>query len=90
MNNFITYIKIYPQHNKGKVLASVMVKTSIGITLTNLSIVLAPNGNNGMIVTYPPNPYYVGEEVRAIFYPESKQVRDYIEKAVIEKYMDMY
>jgi len=83
--NFITYIKIYPNQNpnKGKVLASAMVKTNIGITLTNLSIVLGPNG---LFVSYPPNPYYHGNEVRAIFYPESKEVRDYIQKEVIAKY----
>lgn len=86
MENFITHIQIYSQNKFGKVLASVKVKTSIGITLTNLQIVIGPHG---LFVAYPPNPYYNGDAIRAIFYPENKQVRDYIEKAIIEKYENL-
>lgn len=46
------------------------------------------DGENGLYVGYPNDPFYKGEDFRAVCQPISKQLRDHIENRVLEKYQD--
>ena len=43
-------------------------------------------GENGLFVGYPPDPFYKGEEYRSICNPICRQLREHIENCVLEKY----
>lgn len=43
-------------------------------------------GENGLFVGYPVDPFYKGEEYRSICTPMSRQLREHIENCVLEKY----
>ena len=45
-------------------------------------------GENGLFVSYPVDPFYKGEEYRSICTPLSRQLREHIENCVIEKYKE--
>jgi len=40
----------------------------------------------GLFVGYPNDPFYKGEDFRSICLPITKQLKDHIEKCVLEKY----
>ena len=44
------------------------------------------DGENGMFVGYPVDPFYKGEGYRNIFFPITAELRHHIEKSVLEKY----
>lgn len=43
-------------------------------------------GENGLYVGYPNDPFYKGEEYRSICLPVTRQLREHIENCVLEKY----
>ena len=43
-------------------------------------------GENGLFVSYPFDPFYKGEEFRSVCNPITKQLREHIENCVLEKY----
>ena len=43
-------------------------------------------GENGLFVGYPNDPFYKGEEFRHIAQPITRQLREHIEACVLEKY----
>lgn len=43
-------------------------------------------GENGLYVGYPFDPFYKSEEYRSIYTPMSRQLREHIENVVLEKY----
>ena len=43
-------------------------------------------GENGLYVGFPNDPFYRGEELRAGVFPMTKQLREHIENCVLEKY----
>lgn len=82
----ITNVQVFPfkesaslGHLKG--LASVVLADQIQIR--GLRIM---EGENGMYVGYPLDPFYKGEEIRSSVLPVSRQQREAIENAVLEKY----
>jgi len=46
-------------------------------------------GENGMFVGYPPDPFYKGEDYRSACFPITRQLREHIENCVLEKYMEL-
>jgi len=44
------------------------------------------DGENGMFVGYPNDPFYKGEDFRSICNPITRQLREHIENCVLEKY----
>jgi stage V sporulation protein G len=44
------------------------------------------DGENGMFVGYPNDPFYKGEDYRSICLPITRQLREHIENCVLEKY----
>lgn len=45
------------------------------------------DSNNGLFVTFPLDPFYKGEDFRCIAQPITRQLREHIEKCVLEKYI---
>lgn len=46
------------------------------------------DGENGLFVGYPNDPFYKGEEFRFICQPITRQIREEIENKVLEKYQE--
>lgn len=46
------------------------------------------DGENGLYVGYPNDPFYKGEDFRTVCQPISKQLREHIENRVLEKYQE--
>lgn len=44
------------------------------------------DGENGMFVGYPNDPFYKGEDFRTICSPMTRQLREHIENCVLERY----
>lgn len=43
-------------------------------------------GENGMFVSYPIDPFYKGEDMRCIAQPITRNLRENIENCILEKY----
>lgn len=43
-------------------------------------------GDNGLFVGYPVNPFYKGEDFRTVVQPMTRPLREHIENCVLEKY----
>lgn len=44
------------------------------------------DGENGLYVVYPFDPFYKGEDLRSICFPITRQLKEHIENCVLEKY----
>lgn len=44
------------------------------------------DGENGLFVGYPVDPFFKGEEYRTVCNPMTRQLREHIENCVLEKY----
>ena len=82
----VTLVQVFPfkegaslGHIKG--LASIVLADQIMIR--GLRIM---EGENGMYVGYPIDPFFKGEELRSVVNPITSDQRAAIEKAVLEKY----
>ena len=45
------------------------------------------DGENGLFVGYPIDPFYKSDDCRSICFPITRQLREHIENCVLEKYM---
>ena len=46
-------------------------------------------GENGLFVGYPNDPFYKGEDYRSVCFPMTRQLREHIENCVLEKYHEL-
>lgn len=46
-------------------------------------------GENGLYISYPADPFFNGDEFRSICNPITRQLREHIENTVLEKYTEM-
>lgn len=46
------------------------------------------DGENGLYVGYPNDPFYKGEDFRSICQPITRQLREHIENCILEKYQE--
>lgn len=82
----VTQVNVYPL-NEGayigrlKALANIVLNDQIQVR--GLRVM---DGENGLFVGYPTDPFYKGEEYRSIFFPITRECRQHIEKSVLEKY----
>ena len=44
------------------------------------------DGESGLYVSYPADPFYKGEEIRSVCNPITRELRERIENAVLEKF----
>ena len=82
----VTQVKVYPfketptlGHIKG--MASVVLNDQLQVR--GLRIM---EGENGLFVSYPLDPFYKGEDYRSLCFPITRQLREHIEACVLEKY----
>lgn len=82
----VTNVQVYPfkdgpamGHIKG--LASIVLNEQM--VIRGLRVM---DGENGMFVGYPTDPFYKGEDFRSICFPMSRALREHIENCVLEKY----
>ncbi len=69
--------------NMGRVKAIAEVTLNEQLTLRQLRVV---EGEGGLYVSYPNDPFYKGEDYRAIFFPVTRELREHVEECVLEKY----
>lgn len=82
----VTSVQVYPfkegpymGHIKG--IASVVLNDQFQIR--GLRIM---EGENGLFVGYPHDPFCKGEDFRSVCFPMTRQLREHIENCVLEKY----
>ncbi|MCQ2102327.1 MAG: septation protein SpoVG family protein [Fibrobacter sp.] len=82
----VTNVQVFPfkegpsmGHMKG--LATVVFNDQL--MLRGLRIM---DGENGLFVGYPNDPFYKGEDFRCIAQPITRQLREHIENCILEKY----
>lgn len=85
----VTGVQVYPfngganlGHTKG--MAKIILNDQI--VIRGLRVM---EGENGLYVAYPIDPFYKGEDLRAICFPITRQLREHIENCVLEKYHDL-
>lgn len=47
------------------------------------------DGENGLYIVYPADPFVKGEDYKSICNPVTRQLREHIENTVLEKYTEM-
>ncbi|WP_298770332.1 SpoVG family protein [uncultured Fibrobacter sp.] len=82
----VTSVQVYPfkegpsmGHIKG--LASIVLNDQM--LIRGLRVM---DGENGLFVSYPLDPFFKGEEFRSICCPMARNLRDHIQNCVLEKY----
>jgi stage V sporulation protein G len=82
----VTAVQVFPfsdgatlGHIKG--VAQVVLNDSL--VIRGLRIM---DGENGLFVGYPVDPFYKGEEFRTVVNPTTRALREHIENVVLEKY----
>ena len=82
----VTHVEVYPfnegpsmGHMKG--LATVVLNDQLHIR--GLRIM---DGENGLFVGYPVNPFFNGDDFRHLVNPMTRELREHIENCVLEKY----
>lgn len=82
----VTNVLVYPINETGckiKGLATIVFNDQF--IVRGLRVM---DGENGLFVGYPNNPFYKGEEFRTVCQPISRQLREHIENTVLEKYQE--
>ena len=82
----VTQVQVFPfregatlGHMKG--IATVVLNDSLVIRGLRIC-----DGENGLFVGYPVDPFYKGEEFRCVVSPTTRALREHIEAVVLEKY----
>lgn len=73
-----------PNMGKMKAVADIVVNDQL--QLRGLKVV---DGQNGLFVSYPNDPFYKGEDYRSIYQPIGRQFRDHVENCILEKYQEI-
>ena len=82
----VTQVQVYPfkeGHFTGKMLAMASIVLNDQLQVRGLRIM---EGENGLFVGYPNDPFYKGEDIRSVCFPMTRQLREHIENCVLEKY----
>ena len=82
----VTQVKVYPFKegpSMGKMLALASIVLNDQLLVRHLRIM---DGENGLYVAYPNDPFYKGEDFHAVCFPMKRQLREHIENCVLEKY----
>lgn len=82
----VTKVQVYPFRDGaicGKILALATVVLNDQLTIRGLRVM---DGEYGMFVGYPNDPFYKGEDIRSTVFPITRALREHIENCVLEKY----
>lgn len=82
----VTKVQVYPFRDGaicGKILALATVVLNDQLTIRGLRVM---DGEYGMFVGYPNDPFYKGEDLRSTVFPITRALREHIENCVLEKY----
>ena len=82
----VTQVQVYPFEEgpfTGKMLAMASIVLNDQLQVRGLRIM---EGENGLFVGYPNDPFYKGEDFRSVCFPMTRQLREHIENCVLEKY----
>lgn len=82
----VTDVKVFPFKegvNMGHMKGMASVTLNDQLVVRGLRIM---DGENGLFVGYPNDPFYKGEELRSICFPITRMLREHIENCVLEKY----
>jgi stage V sporulation protein G len=82
----VTAVQVFPFRdgmNLGHMKGLAQVVLNDALVLRGLRIC---DGENGMFVQYPIDPFYKGDEFRSIVFPMTRALREHIENSVLEKY----
>ena len=82
----VTQVKVYPfkeTPSMGKLLGMASIVLNDQFQIRGLRIM---EGENGLFVGYPNEPFYKGEDFRSVCFPMTRQLREHIENCVLEKY----
>ena len=82
----VTQVKVYPfkeTPSMGKMLGMASIVLNDQLQVRGLRIM---EGENGLFVGYPNEPFYKGEDFRSVCFPMTRQLREHIENCVLEKY----
>ena len=83
----VTNVQVYPFRDGaicGKILALATVVLNDQLTIRGLRVM---DGEYGMFVGSPNDPFYKGEDLRSIVFPITRALREHIENCVLEKYL---
>ena len=83
----VTNVQVYPFREEaklGKMLGLATVVLNDQLTIRGLRIM---DGENGMFVGYPTDPFYKGEDLRSTVFPITRALREHIENCVLEKFL---
>ena len=82
----VTSVQVYPFREEakiGKILGLATVVLNDQLTIRGLRIM---DGEYGMFVGYPNDPFYKGEDLSSTVFPITRALREHIENCVLEKY----
>ena len=82
----VTKVDVYPFNEGayiGRVKAIANIVLNDQVQVRGLRVM---DGENGLFVGYPVDPFYKGEGFRNIVFPITAELRHHIEKSVLEKY----
>ena len=82
----VTQVQVFPFKecpNMGPIKGLATVVLNDQLQLRGLRIM---DGDNGLYVGYPNDPFYKGEDCRSIYFPITRQLREHIENCVLEKF----
>ena len=82
----VTQVQVYPFEEgpfTGKMLAMASIVLNDQLQVRGLRIM---EGENGLFVVYPNEPFYKGEDFHSVCFPMTRQLREHIENCVLEKY----
>lgn len=85
----VTSVQVFPFKdgvNMGRMKGMASVVINDQLHLRGLRIM---DGENGLYVGYPNDPFYKGEDLRSMYFPITRQLREHIENCVLEKYQEV-
>ena len=82
----VTQVRVYPFKegpSMGRIKGYATITLNDQFHIRGLRIM---EGENGLFVAYPNDPFYKGEDFRSLYFPVTRQLREHIENCVLEKY----
>ena len=82
----VTQVQVYPFRDApslGHVKAYASVVLNDQLNIRGLRVM---DGENGLFVGFPIDPFYKGEDFKSVVFPITKQLREHIENCVLEKF----
>ena len=82
----VTQVKVFPFKegpSMGRMKGYATITLNDQFQIRGLRIM---EGENGLFVAYPNDPFYKGEDYRSVCFPITRQLREHIETCVLEKY----